>query len=72
MYHISCITKKYITQIVIYNLPMELHCIHCENLVQLGADARATHIQPTMAWKGHDISVCKSMCEESKDHRNQI
>ena len=68
MYHISCITTKYITQIVIYNLPMELHCIHCENLVQLGADAQ----QPIMAGKGHDISVCKSTCEESKDHRSQM
>ena len=32
---------------------MELHCIHCENLVQLDADVGAT--QPTMTWKGYDI-----------------
>ena len=48
MYHILCIIKEYITQIVIHNLPMELHYIHCENLVQLDADACVTHIQPTM------------------------
>jgi len=24
--------------------------LHCENLVQLGADARATHVQPTMTY----------------------
>ena len=51
---------------------MELHCIDCENLVQLGADACATYVQPTMTWKGHDISVCKSTCEECKDYRSQI
>jgi len=45
MYHILCITKEYIIQIVEHNLPMELHCIHCENLVQLGADAHITHLE---------------------------
>ena len=70
MYHILCIIKEYITQIVIHNLLMELRCIHCKNLV--GADARATYVQSTIAWKGHDISVYKSMCEKCKDYRNQI
>ena len=66
---VICITKEYITQIVIHNLPMELYCIHCENLTQLGVDIRTTHVQPT-TWKGHGISVCKS--EECKDYKNQI
>jgi len=48
---------------------MELYCIHCENLTQLGVDVRTTHVQPT-TWKGHGISVCKS--EECKDYKNQI
>jgi len=66
MRSILCHTKEYITQIVIHNLPMKLHCIHCKNLVQLGASARATHVQPIMTWKGHNISVCKSTCEACK------
>ena len=76
MYHILCITKEYIIQIVIlgnvdgqyhlvtknrgyflddpiHNLPMELHCIYYENLVQLGVDARAT-CPVYHTWKGHD------------------
>jgi len=51
---------------------MELHCILCENLIQLDTDARATHVQPIMTWKGYDISVCKSTYEECKDYRSQI
>ena len=72
MYHILCITKEYITQIVIHNLPMKLHYIYCEYLVQLSADVRATHVQPIMTWKGHDISICKSTYEECKDYTSQI
>jgi len=49
---------------------MKLRCIYYENLVQLGTDARATHA--SLLWKGHDISICKSTCEECKDYRSQI
>jgi len=55
-----------ITQIIIHNLPMELYCIHCENLVQLGADACATHVQPTMKWKGMTLVFVKVCVRNAK------
>ena len=46
--------NEYITQIVLRNLLMELRCIHCKSLVQLGTDAHTKHVQPIMdlTWKG--------------------
>ena len=44
---------------------MKLHCIYCENLIQLGAGAHAIHVQPIITRKEHDI-VCKNSVRNAK------
>ena len=65
-YYVLQKNTQIITQIIIHNLPIELYCIHCENLVQLGADACATHVQPIMKWKGMTLVFVKVCVRNAK------